>query len=56
MKIGIIAKANIPEPLKITKKLTAWLKQREVEVFVEKELGEQIGYANSVDAADIPEL
>lgn len=56
MKIGIIAKANIPEPLKITKKLTAWLKQREVEVFVEKELGEQIGYTNSVDAADIPEL
>jgi len=56
LKIGIIAKANIPEPLKITKKLTAWLKQREVEVFVEKELGEQIGYANSVDAADIPEL
>ncbi len=56
LKIGIIAKANIPEPLKITKKLTAWLKQREVEVFVEKELGEQIGYTNSVDAADIPEL
>ena len=56
LKIGIIAKANIPEPLEITKKLTAWLKQREVEVFVEKELGEQIGYANSVDAADIPEL
>ena len=56
MKIGIIAKANIPEPLKITKKLTAWLMQREVEVFIEKELGEQIGYANSVDAADIPEL
>ena len=56
LKIGIIAKANIPEPLKITKKLTAWLMQREVEVFIEKELGEQIGYANSVDAADIPEL
>jgi len=56
LKIGIIAKANIPEPLEITKKLTAWLRERDVEVFVEKELGEQIGYANSVDAADIPEL
>lgn len=56
LKIGIIAKANIPEPLDITNKLTAWLKERDVEVFVEKELGEQIGYANSVDAADIPKL
>jgi len=56
LKIGIIAKANILEPLDITKKLTSWLKKRDVEVFVEKELGEQIGYANSVDASDIPKL
>lgn len=56
MKIGIVAKANIIEPLEITKNLSAWLSERNVEVFVEKDLGDQIGHPNSVDRPDIPEL
>jgi NAD+ kinase len=56
LKIGIIAKPNILEPLEITKNLSAWLNERDIEVFVEKDLGDQIGHSNSVDRADIPEL
>lgn len=56
MKIGIIAKANIVEPLEITKNLTTWLKEKNVEVFVEKVLGDQIGHLNSVEQAELPEL
>ena len=56
MKIGIIAKPNIEEPLDITQKLSIWLKDRGVEVFVEKDLGDQIDHPNSVDRADIPKL
>jgi NAD+ kinase len=54
--IGIIAKNNIEEPLKITKKLSNWLKERGVEVYVEKELGKKIHHPNSIDRTDIPEL
>ncbi len=56
MKIGIVAKANIEEPLSITTKLSEWLNERGVSVYVEKELGDRIGHENSVDRADIPEL
>ena len=56
MRIGIIAKSNIEEPLEITKKLSSWLKKKGVEVYVEKELGKKIRHPNSVDQADIPEL
>lgn len=56
MIIGIIAKNNIEEPLKITKKLSNWLKERGVEVYVEKELGKKIHHPNSIDRTDIPEL
>lgn len=56
MKIGIIAKANIIEPLEITKKLASWLKDEDVEVFVEKVLADQIGHSNSADQAEMPEL
>lgn len=56
MKIGIVAKSKIHEPLEIINNLTKWLGDRDVEVFLEKELGEQMEYPNSVDRADIPEL
>lgn len=56
MIIGIIAKNNIEEPLKITKKLSNWLKERGVEVYVEKELGKKIRHPNSIDRTDIPKL
>ena len=56
MKIGIIAKANIEEPLPITKQLSEWLNERDISVYVEKELGDKIGHENSVDRADLPEL
>jgi NAD+ kinase len=54
--IGIIAKNNIEEPFKITKKLSNWLKERGVEVYVEKELGKKIRHPNSIDRTDIPKL
>lgn len=56
MKIGIVAKANIQEPLEIVPKLTEWLRERDISVYVEKELGDKIGHENSIDRADIPEL
>lgn len=56
MRIGIIAKSNIEEPVEITKKLSKWLKKKGVEVYVEKELGGKIRHPNSVDQIDIPEL
>jgi len=54
--IGIIAKNNIEEPFGITKKLSNWLKERGVEVYVEKELGKKIRHPNSIDRRDIPKL
>jgi len=54
--IGIIAKNNIEEPFEITKKLSNWLKERGVEVYVEKELGKKIHHPNSIDRTDIPKL
>lgn len=56
MIIGIIAKNNIEEPFEITKKLSNWLKERGVEVYVEKELGKKIRHPNSIDRTDIPKL
>ncbi len=56
MRIGIIAKSNIEEPVEITKKLSKWLKKKGVEVYVEKELGGKIRHSNSVDRTEIPEL
>ena len=56
MIIGIIAKNNIEEPFEITKKLSSWLKERGVEVYVEKELGKKIRHPNSIDRTDIPKL
>ncbi|MCK5709986.1 MAG: NAD(+)/NADH kinase [Deltaproteobacteria bacterium] len=56
LRIGIIAKSNIEEPVEITKKLSKWLKKKGVEVYVEKELGGKIRHSNSVDRTEIPEL
>ncbi len=56
MKIGIVAKANIEEPLEIVPKLIEWLSERHISIYVEKELGDKMGYENSVDRADIPSL
>ncbi|MCZ6685318.1 MAG: NAD(+)/NADH kinase [Candidatus Dadabacteria bacterium] len=56
MIIGIIAKNNIEEPFGITKKLSNWLKERGVEVYVEKELGKKIRHPNSIDRREIPKL
>ncbi len=56
MIIGIIAKNNIEEPFEITKKLSNWLKERGVEVYVEKELGKKIRHPNSIDRTDIPKV
>lgn len=56
MIIGIIAKNNIEEPFEITKKLSKWLKEKGVEVYVEKELGKKIRHPNSIDRTDIPKL
>ena len=56
MIVGIIAKNNIEEPFEITKKLSKWLKEKGVEVYVEKELGKKIRHPNSIDRTDIPKL
>ncbi len=56
LKIGIVAKLTIEEPNEIVSKLSKWLNERDVSVYVEKELADKIGHSNPVDRADIPGL
>lgn len=56
MKVGIIGKANINKTYEIAKELSAWFRQRGVEVVLEKEIANRIRRKNSAPAAEIPKL
>ena len=56
MRVGIIGKANISQTYEIAKELSAWFKQRGVEVVLEKEIGDKIRRKNSAPASEIPRL
>ncbi|MBI5287277.1 MAG: NAD(+)/NADH kinase, partial [Deltaproteobacteria bacterium] len=55
-RIGIIAKLNKPEALKIAREVAEWLAARGVEVFVEEELGRMIGYQKACFRDKLPDL
>ncbi|MGH7806972.1 MAG: NAD(+)/NADH kinase [Thermodesulfobacteriota bacterium] len=56
MRIGIIGKTDKNEVFEITKELSDWLNERDIKVYVEKELGTAIGHPNSVLRTELPEL
>ncbi|HEY7534363.1 MAG TPA: NAD(+)/NADH kinase [Thermodesulfobacteriota bacterium] len=56
MRIGIIGRTHKKETFEITRQLSDWLEKRSVKVYVEKELGTQIGHPNSIPQTELPEL
>lgn len=56
MKIGIIGKANSQDAIEITRELTAWLKEKKVDVFVEEELALHSDIPDSINRREIPDL
>jgi len=56
LRIGIIGKTHKKEALEVTKELANWLQKRNAEVYVDKELGVEIGNASPVARAEMPEL
>ena len=54
MKIGIIGKRNNEEVYKITADLVKWLGEKNVEYFVDKELGKNIKTDKSLDQDKLP--
>jgi len=59
-RIGIITKRDKPEAVAIVKNLVEWLRLKEVEVYIEEEMGNLLGlsisgpYLNSVKRKEIP--
>ncbi len=56
MRIGIIGKTHKKEAFDVAKGLSTWLQEKGVEVYIEKELGAEIGHTNSVARTELPEL
>ncbi|MEE9252752.1 MAG: NAD(+)/NADH kinase [Thermodesulfobacteriota bacterium] len=56
MKIGIVGKSHSKEAVEITLELVEWIRSRDIEVFVERELGLEAGLGKSVNRGEIPEL
>lgn len=54
-KIGIIAKAGRPEPIEIVREFLAWLRGKDVEVFVEKNIANSLNI-NGFNRSEIPNL
>jgi NAD+ kinase len=56
LRIGIIGKTHKKEAFDVAKGLSTWLQEKGVEVYIEKELGAEIGHTNSVARTELPEL
>lgn len=56
MRIGIIGKTHKKETFDVTRELSKWLQERGIDVYIEKELGAEIGHTNSVARTELPEL
>ncbi|MGE5444565.1 MAG: NAD(+)/NADH kinase [Ignavibacteriales bacterium] len=56
LRIGIIGKTHKKETFDVTRELSKWLQERGIEVYIEKELGAEIGHTNSVARTELPEL
>ncbi len=55
-KIGIIVKISNPEAIKTGNKVSKWLVERGVEVYVEKAIEADVKSATALDAEDIPSM
>jgi NAD+ kinase len=55
-KIGIISKPNKPEAADFIRKLSRWLNEKQVEVFIEDELAKMIDHPCGYERAKIPSL
>jgi NAD+ kinase len=56
LRIGIVGKTNKRSVFEITKEVCSWLKGRNIEVYVEKGLGMEIGHPNSLPSTELPEF
>jgi len=56
MRIGIIGKLSGKEAFQVARELTNWLKNKDVEVYVEEELGRGIEHPNLTPKVKLPEL
>lgn len=55
-KIGIIAKFNKPEAVKVTQDVIKWLNDRGVEAYLDMELGSKLAYTKSYSRTELPGL
>jgi len=59
-RIGIITKRNKPEAVTIVKNLAEWLRRKEIEVYIEEEMGNLLSpscfgpYLNSIERKELP--
>lgn len=56
MRIGIVGKTDKKEVFEIAAELSDWLAKREVDVYVEEDIGKKIGHPNSVPRSVLPQV
>jgi len=56
MRLGIIGKTNSDIVLQVVEEISDWLEKRDIDVFLENDLGKKIGHKNSVDKKELPSL
>ncbi|MBI5328939.1 MAG: NAD(+)/NADH kinase [Deltaproteobacteria bacterium] len=54
-KIGIVAKLNKPETIKVSHDIVKWVTDRGVEVYLDNELAAKLGHPKSCSAAKLPD-
>ncbi len=55
-RVGIYAKRNHPDAVKVAGEVTAWLREREVEVFLDQPLAKELGAPQLFPGGSIPSL
>jgi NAD+ kinase len=55
-RVGIYAKRNHPDAVSLVKEVTAWLQEHGIEVFLEKELAQDMGNSQGYPGKSIPAM
>lgn len=55
-RVGVFAKRNHPEAVEIAREVTSWLQEREIEVFHDKALAEDLGTGQGYPGGSIPAM
>ena len=55
-RIGIIAKLNKPETVKVSHEIVQWLTEKGIEVYLDTELGSKLRSIKSYSSTEIPSL